>query len=62
MHFRIADTFTASLVRMTGEEQKLVKATAFDLPVNPEIPGLSFYKLPSPASLASAARPYTMCF
>ena len=31
MNFRITDTFTDSLARLTGEEQKLVKMTAFDL-------------------------------
>jgi hypothetical protein len=28
MNFRIADTFTASLARLTGAERKLVKTTA----------------------------------
>jgi hypothetical protein len=36
MDFHIADTFTDSLARLTGEEQKLVKTTAFDLQINPE--------------------------
>ncbi|MGL6079117.1 3'-5' exonuclease [Methyloversatilis discipulorum] len=45
MEFRIADTFTDSLGRLTGEEQKLVKTTAFDLQLNPASPGLSFHKL-----------------
>jgi len=31
MDFRIADTFTDSLARLTGDEQKTVKTTAFDL-------------------------------
>ena len=31
MDFRIADTFTDSLARLTGDEQKVVKTTAFDL-------------------------------
>jgi hypothetical protein len=31
MDFRIVDTFTDSLARRTGNEQKLVKTTAFDL-------------------------------
>lgn len=31
MSFRIADTFTASLAKLTGEEHKAVKTTAFDL-------------------------------
>ena len=31
MEFRIADTFTDSLAKLTGEEQKAVKTTAFDL-------------------------------
>ena len=43
--FRIADTFTDSLARLTGEEQKAVKTTAFDLQLNPAAPGLSFHKL-----------------
>jgi hypothetical protein len=43
MDFRIADTFTDSLVRLTGEEQKAVKTTAFDLQINPANPGLSFF-------------------
>lgn len=43
--FRIADTFTDSLARLTGDEQKAAKTTAFDLQVNPASPGLSFHKL-----------------
>ena len=45
MDFLIADTFTDSLARLTGDEQKAVKMTAFDLQVNPAAPGLSFHKL-----------------
>lgn len=45
MEFRIADTFTASLTRLTGDEQKAVKTTAFDLQLNPANPGMSFHKL-----------------
>jgi superfamily I DNA/RNA helicase/mRNA-degrading endonuclease RelE of RelBE toxin-antitoxin system len=45
MQFRIADTFTESLVRLTGEEQKAVKTTAFDLQLNPANPGMNFHKL-----------------
>src|SRR5712692_7638768 len=45
MNFRIADTFTDSLARLTGEEQKAVKTTAFDLQLNPTNPGMSFHKL-----------------
>src|SRR3979411_1291673 len=45
MEFRIADTFTDSLDRLTGEEQKAVKTTAFDLQLNPTNPGMSFHKL-----------------
>lgn len=44
-NFRIADTFTDSLSRLTGGEQKAVKTTAFDLQMNPKSPGLSFHKL-----------------
>lgn len=45
MDFRISDTFTDSLARLTGEEQKAVKTTAFDLQMDPTNPGLSFHKL-----------------
>src|SRR5262245_44720418 len=45
MTFLIADTFTDSLARLTGDEQKAVKTTAFDLQVNPAAPGLNFHKL-----------------
>jgi len=43
--FRISDTFTDSLARLTGDEQKAVKTTAFDLQMNPANPGMSFHKL-----------------
>src|SRR5688500_7177109 len=45
MDFRIADTFTDSLARLSGDEQKAVKTTAFDLQTNPASPGLRFHKL-----------------
>lgn len=45
MKFLIADTFTESMGRLTGDEQKSVKTTAFDLQLNPVSPGMSFHKL-----------------
>lgn len=45
MQFRIADTFTDSLAKLTGEEQKAVKTTAFDLQLSPANPGMKFHKL-----------------
>lgn len=45
MKFLIADTFNDSLDRLTGEEQKLVKLTAFDLQRDPVNPGMQFHKL-----------------
>ncbi len=45
MEFRIADTFTHSLAKLTGEEQKAVKTAAFDLQMNQAHPGLQFHKL-----------------
>jgi mRNA-degrading endonuclease RelE of RelBE toxin-antitoxin system len=45
MEFRIADTFTDSLAKLTGEEQKAVKTAAFDLQLNPSQPSLQFHKL-----------------
>jgi hypothetical protein len=43
--FLIADTFTAALARLTGDEQKAVKTTVFDLQVNAAQTGLSLHKL-----------------
>ncbi len=45
MDFRIADTFTDSLSRLTGDEQKAVKTTAFDLQMDPSSPGMKFHRL-----------------
>ena len=45
MQFRIADTFTGSLAKLTGNEQKAVKTAAFDLQLNPAQPGLRLHKL-----------------
>jgi mRNA-degrading endonuclease RelE of RelBE toxin-antitoxin system len=45
MEFRIADTFTDSLAKLTGDEQKAVKTTAFDMQLDPASPGMSFHKL-----------------
>lgn len=45
MNFLIADTFTDSLSRLTGDEQKAVKTSAFDLQTNPAHPSLSFHRL-----------------
>lgn len=44
MEFLIADTFTDSLARLTNDEQKVVKTTAFDLQVIPANPGIQFHK------------------
>ncbi len=45
LEFRIADTFTDSLGRLTGDEQKAVKTTAFDLQLDPKSPGLQFHRI-----------------
>jgi len=45
MEFRIADTFTDSLAKLTGEEQKAVKTTAFDLQMNPANPGIQMHRI-----------------
>lgn len=45
MNFLISDTFTESLARLTGDEQKAVKTTAFELQLNPASPGHHFHKL-----------------
>lgn len=45
MDFRIADTFTDSLARLTGDEQKAVKTTAFDLQMNAAHPSMSLHRI-----------------
>ena len=45
MDFRIADTFTDSLARLTSDEQKAVKTSAFDLQMDPSRPGLRFHRV-----------------
>jgi hypothetical protein len=45
MEFRIADTFTDSLAKLTGVERGAVKETAFDLQLNPANPGMQFHRL-----------------
>lgn len=45
MMFRIADTFRASLGKLTNDEQKAAKNTAFDLQMDPSQPGMKFHKL-----------------
>lgn len=45
MIFRIADTFTDSLSRLTADEQKAVKMSAFDLQVNPANPGIQLHRV-----------------
>ncbi len=45
MDFRIADTFTDSLAKLTGDEQKAAKTTAFELQMNPAHPSMSFERV-----------------
>ena len=45
MEFRIADTFTASLDRLTADEQRAAKTTAFDLQMNPANPGIQMHRI-----------------
>lgn len=45
MEFRIANTFTNSLERLSDDEQKSVKTTAFDLQMSPANPGMKFHRL-----------------
>lgn len=41
----LADTFTASLAKLNGQEQKQAKLTAFDLQTEPDRPGLQFHRI-----------------
>lgn len=45
MQFRIADSFTKALGRLTAQEQSAVKVTVFDLQQNPSAPGLQFHRI-----------------
>jgi hypothetical protein len=45
MEFRIADTFTDALARLTAQEQRAAKTTAFDLQMDPSSPGLQFHRI-----------------
>ena len=45
MEFRIADTFTAALGKLTRDEQKAVKNSVFDLQTNPTMQGLQLHRI-----------------
>lgn len=45
MTFLLSDTFSASLARLTNDEQKAVKLTVFDLQADPSHPALKLHKL-----------------
>lgn len=45
MDFHIADTFTDSLARLNGQEQKAAKISAIDLQMDPSSPGLQFHRI-----------------
>jgi len=51
--FRISDTFTDSLIRLAGDEQRSVETTAFDFAVDPANPGM---QSSSESSTTSATR------
>lgn len=45
MTHRIADTFYDALAKLTPQEQKQVKTTAFDFQMDPSLPGLSMHRV-----------------
>lgn len=45
MEFRIADTFTSALGRLTRDEQKAVKTSVFDLQTDPTGQGLQLHRI-----------------
>src|SRR5437879_2994553 len=45
MEFRISDTFTDSLTRLSADEQKSVKTSAFDLQIDPSAPSMQFHRI-----------------
>ena len=44
-HFRIADTVTDSVAKLTCDEQKAVKTATFDLQMNAAHPGLKLHQV-----------------
>lgn len=45
MQFVIADSFTDSLSRLNGDDQKALRARAFDLKMKPANLGMNFHRL-----------------
>ena len=45
MLFRLADSFSKALSKLTNEEQKAVKLTVFDLQQDPSNPGFKFHRI-----------------
>lgn len=45
MTFRIADTFSDALTKLSGQEQKAAKTAAFDAQMNPDSPGLQMHRV-----------------
>src|SRR5260221_14191735 len=45
MNFLIADTFTSSFNRLSGQDQKAVKASVFDLQMDPSGKGLQMHRV-----------------
>ena len=45
MTFRIADTFSEALTKLSGQEQRAAKMAAFDAQINPESPGLQIHRV-----------------
>ncbi|MCR8726467.1 3'-5' exonuclease [Frigidibacter sp. ROC022] len=45
MTFRIADTFSDALAKLSGQEQKAAKTAAFDAQMNPDNPGLQMHRV-----------------
>ena len=45
MQFRIADSFTKALNKLSAQEQSAAKITVFDLQQNPSAPGLQFHRI-----------------
>ncbi len=45
MQFRIADSFTKALSKLSAQEQSAAKITVFDLQQDPSAPGLQFHRI-----------------
>ena len=61
MQFVIADSFTDSLSRLNGDDQKALRARAFDLKMKPANLGMNFHRLDKARPKTSVPHIHIFC-